>query len=131
MNLLGRYEQAQISLDGALKESPDLILARQEKGESLWQLGREDDAIAAWTDVVKHNPNIPLANDELAGALRSRGQFAAADAYEKQADAAAPDNPFFHWTLGLRLKNLRMTELAEKHFQRAAELDPHFQAQPN
>jgi polyferredoxin/Flp pilus assembly protein TadD len=131
LNLLGRYEQAQISLDGALKERPDLVLARQEKGESLWQTGREDDAIAAWTDVVKQSPNIPLANEELAGALRSRGQFAAADAYEKQAETSAPDNPFFHWTLGMRLKNLRMTELAEKHFQRAAELDPRFQPQPN
>ena len=131
LNLLGRYEQAQTSLDGALNERPDLILAQQEKGESLWQLGRKDEAIAAWTDVVQHNPNLPLANDELAGAMRSRGQLAAAIAYEKQADDSAPDNPFYHWTLGLRLKNLRMTELAEKHFQRAMSSIRSFRSRPN
>jgi Tfp pilus assembly protein PilF len=32
--------------------------------------------------------------------------------------------------LGLRLKNLGMNELAEKHFQRAIQLDPKFQSVP-
>jgi len=32
--------------------------------------------------------------------------------------------------LGVRLKNLGMNELAEKHFQRAIQLDPGFQAGP-
>jgi tetratricopeptide (TPR) repeat protein/NAD-dependent dihydropyrimidine dehydrogenase PreA subunit len=131
LNLLGSHEQALTSLDAALSERPDLILARQEKGESLWKMGREDDAIATWMNVVQENPNIPLANDELAGALQSRGQLDTASAYEKQADKSAPDNPFYHWTLGLRLKNLGMNELAEKHFQRAVELDSRFQSRPN
>jgi len=30
--------------------------------------------------------------------------------------------------LGLRLKNLAMNELAEKHFQRSIQLDPKFQS---
>jgi Tfp pilus assembly protein PilF len=30
--------------------------------------------------------------------------------------------------LGLRLKNLGMNDLAEKHFQRAIQLDPRFQS---
>ena len=38
LNRLGRYDQAQLNLDEALAERADLILARQEKGESLWQL---------------------------------------------------------------------------------------------
>ena len=37
LNRLGRYEEARASLDEALAERDDLILARQEKGESLWQ----------------------------------------------------------------------------------------------
>ena len=32
-----------------------MILARQEKGESLWQLGRRDEAIEVWTDAVQRN----------------------------------------------------------------------------
>ena len=124
LNRLGRYEQARASLDAALNERQDLILARQEKGESLWQMGRKDEAVAVWTDAVQRNPNIPLANNELAGAMRSQGQFEKAAAYEKQADGVTPDDSLFHWVLGLRLKNLGMTELAGKHFQRSLDLDP-------
>ena len=131
LNRLGRYEQAQTSLDAALNERQDLILARQEKGESLWQLGRKAEAVAVWTDAVQRNPKIPLANNELAGAMQSQGQFEKAIAYEKQADEVTPDDPLFHWMLGLRLKNLGMTDLAGKHFQRAIQLDPEYQSRPN
>ena len=132
LNRLGRYEQAEASLDAALKERPDLILARDEKGESFWQQGRKDEAIAMWTDVVGGNANLPLTNNELAGAMQSQGQFEKAAAYEKHADEVTPDDPLFHWMLGLRLKHLGMTELADKHFQRAVDLDPtRYRSQPN
>jgi hypothetical protein len=32
--------------------------------------------------------------------------------------------------IGRRLKNLGMNELAEKHFQRAIQLDPEYQGRP-
>jgi len=127
-NLLGRYEQALTSLEAALEQRPDLILARQEKGESLWHLGRIEEAISVWADAVQQSPHLPLANNELAGAERLMGRVAEASVYEKQADEATPDNPFFHWMLGLRLQRLGMTELAEKHFQRAKQLDPTFRS---
>src|SRR4029077_20385437 len=60
LNRLGRYDQAQASLDQALAERDDLILARQEKGESLWQLGRRGEAISVWTDAVQRNPRLAL-----------------------------------------------------------------------
>ncbi|HZD40270.1 MAG TPA: 4Fe-4S binding protein, partial [Terriglobales bacterium] len=66
LNRLGRYDEARISLDRALAERSDLILARQEKGESLWQLGRRDEAVAAWTGAVQRNAQLVLANNELA-----------------------------------------------------------------
>ena len=73
LNRLGRYEQALASLDQALAERPDLILAREEKGESLWQLGRRQEAVSAWSDAVRSNPSLPLANNLLAGAAASLG----------------------------------------------------------
>ena len=132
LNRLGRYEQARTSLDEALVEREDLILARQEKGESLWQLGRKEEAISVWTDAVQRNPRLALTNNELAGAKRYsiNRSFAVrleeAIAHEKQADQFTPDDPLYHWMIGLRLKNLGMTELAQKHFQRAIQLDPGF-----
>ncbi len=43
-NRLGRQEEALASLDQALAERSDLILAREERGESLWRLGRRQAA---------------------------------------------------------------------------------------
>ncbi len=128
LNRLRRYEQAEVSLSQALAERPDLILAREEKGESLWQMGRKDEAISVWLDALRANARLVLANNQLAGANASLGRFSEARAYKKQADQFTPDNPLYHWMIGLRLKNLAMNELAEKHFQRAIELDPNFQA---
>jgi polyferredoxin/tetratricopeptide (TPR) repeat protein len=130
LNRLGRYEQARISLDQALMEREDLILARQEKGESLWHLGHRDQAIAAWTDAVQRNPQLALASNQLAGAKQLLGRFQEATAHETQADQFTPDIPLYHWMIGLRLKNLGMNELAEKHFQRAMQLDPGYQPGP-
>jgi polyferredoxin/tetratricopeptide (TPR) repeat protein len=131
LNRLGRYEQARTSLDEALKERPDLLLARQERGESLWQLGNKEQAAAAWADAVQLNGRLSLAGNFLAGAERALGQTEDAIAHEKQADQFTPDIPAYHWMLGLRLQTVGMNELAQKHFQRAAQLDPRFQARPN
>ena len=127
LNRLGRYEQARTSLDEALAERPDLVLAREEKGESLWQLGRKEEAISVWSDAAQQNAGLVLANNQLAGALASLGRSDEAVAHEKQADQFTPNNPYYHWMIGLRLQSLGMNELAEKHFQRAIQLDPGFQ----
>jgi tetratricopeptide (TPR) repeat protein/NAD-dependent dihydropyrimidine dehydrogenase PreA subunit len=126
LNRLGRYEQALTNLDEALAERPDLITAREERGESLWQLGRKQEAFSVWKDVVERNSGLPLANNLLAGAAALLGQTEAAVAYEKQADQITPADPLFHWILGLRLQKVGMNELAEKHFERAIQLNPEF-----
>jgi tetratricopeptide (TPR) repeat protein/ferredoxin len=124
LNRLGRYQEARATLDAALAERDDLILARQEKGESLWHLGRREEAIAVWTDAVQRNPRLVLVNNELAGAERQSGRLDQARAYERQADQFTPDDhALFHWMLGRRLQDLGMTDLAAKHFQRATQLD--------
>ena len=128
LNRLGRYEQARTNLDEALAERADLILAREEKGESLWQLGRKEEAISVWSDAVLRNERLVLANNQLAGAAASLGRYEEAIALEKRADQFTPDDPFYHWMIALRLQSLGMNELAEKHFQRAIELDPGFEA---
>ena len=124
LNRVGRYEEARASLDEALAERDDLILARQEKGESLWQLGRRDEAVSVWADAVQRNARLALANNELAGAERLLGKLEEASAHEKQADQFTPNNPLYHWMLGRRLQDLGMTDLAERHFQQASQLDP-------
>jgi tetratricopeptide (TPR) repeat protein/NAD-dependent dihydropyrimidine dehydrogenase PreA subunit len=127
LNRLGRYRQALTSLDQALAERADLILAHEEKGESLWQLGRKEEAISVWRAAVQHNAGLVMSNNQLAGAAAALGRGEEAIAYENQADQFTPADPLFHWMLGLRMQNLGMNALAERHFQRAIQLDPAFQ----
>jgi tetratricopeptide (TPR) repeat protein/ferredoxin len=123
LNRLGRYDEALTALDEALAERDDLILARQEKGESLWLLGRRDEAVSVWTEAVQRNARLALVNNELAGAALASGRPEEADAYEKQADKFTPNDPLYHWVLGRRLQALGMTELAQKHFEQAKQVD--------
>jgi len=131
LNRLGHYEQALTSLGQALAERSDLVVAYEERGESFWQLGRKQEAISAWSDAIGRNPGLVLSHNLLAGAAASMGQSEAAVAYEKQADQSTPADPLFHWMLGLRLQNVGMEALAEKHFQRAIQLNPKFKAARN
>jgi tetratricopeptide (TPR) repeat protein len=124
LNRLGRFDEALVSLESALAERPDLLAAREERGETLWQLGRKDDAISEWSKALSVNTNLPLTNYFLAGAFGSIGK--PDDSYENRADRLTPKDPYFHWMLGLRLQNIGMNELAEKHFGRAVQLDPTF-----
>ena len=131
LNRLGRYGEALKSLEQALAERPDLVLAREEKGESLWQLGRKSEAVSAWIEALKQNPRLPLTHNFLAGASEAQGQADTSAAYQKVADQLSPADASFHWMLGLRLQNVGMNALAEKHFQKAIQLNPAFRTRRN
>ena len=126
LNRLGRYDEALVNLEQSLSERPDLILAAEEKGEALWKLDRKEEALAVWNEAAGRNPGIPLTNNFLAGAFASLGKMEDSRSYEKRADQYTPNDPYFHWMLGLRLKNVGMFELAEKHFQIAGKLNAAF-----
>lgn len=128
LNRSGHPEQALTSLEQALTESPDLILAREEKGESLWRLGRKQEAVVVWSEALQKNPNLPLTSNFLLGAAASLNQNESLAEREKQADQITPPDALFHWMLGLRLQNVGMFGLAEKHFQRAIQLNPEFKS---
>ncbi|MEP6850221.1 MAG: tetratricopeptide repeat protein [Acidobacteriota bacterium] len=131
LNRLGRYDEGLTSLEQALTAAPDLILAREEMGESLWQVSRKQDAVASWNEAVAGNPDLVLANYMLAGAAASGGDADAAVRYENEADSSTPDDALFQWMVGLRLENVGMNALADKHFQRAIELNPQFRGRRN
>ena len=133
LNRMGRHEEALASLESALTEAPNLITAREEKGEALWLLGRSDEALEVWKEAVDNNPNLPLAANFVAGAMAmaENTDTNVAAAYEERADRITPADPLFHWMLGLRLQNVKMFDLAEKHFSRAIELNPEFRRARN
>ena len=126
LNRSGKYAEALKSLDEALKERSDLVLALEEKGESLWQLGRRVEAVAVWNEAVAAKPDLPLANNFLAAAASIAGDKQTAATRESAADRVTPEDARYAWMLGLRLQNLGMAQLAQKHFTQAIRLDPKF-----
>lgn len=130
LNRLGRYNEALVSLDQALNDRPELVLAREERGESLWQLGRKQEAMNAWADAIEQNQNLPVATYFLAGAAATIGKTDLAASLEAQANRMIPQDPRFHWMVGLRLQNVGMMELADKQFARARQLDVKFRDRP-
>jgi polyferredoxin len=128
LNRLSRADEALESLDEALAERSDLVVAYEERGEALWRLERRKEAVMAWSEGLERNPNLVLANYFLAGAGDALERPETAAIYERRADRMTPPDAYFYWMLGLRLENIGMAELAEKQFERAIRLNPGFRA---
>jgi polyferredoxin/tetratricopeptide (TPR) repeat protein len=133
LNRLGRYEEAIADLDAALKERGDLATAREEKGLSYWQLGQKEQAVAIWKDATGGNASVndrgivlPLTYNYLAGAMEMLNKPDEAAQYQQLANRSTPNDPYFHWAVGLRLQDANMNDLAEKHFARAIQLNSSF-----
>lgn len=124
LNRLGRFDEALVSLDQAIAERPDLVLASEERGVALWHLGRRPEAVATWADCLRRNSSLAVSANFLAGAAALQGDTATAAEYERQAQQITPADGHFQWMLAMRLQNVGMHALAEKHFQRAIQLRP-------
>src|SRR5262249_20313544 len=90
--------------------------------------GRKQDAIVVWNSAARRNPALVLTNNMLSVAATEAGKQDTASAFAEQADAYTPIDPYFHWMLGLRLQDVGMKAMAEKHFERAITLDPSFRS---
>jgi len=126
LNRLGRNSDALTSLDKCIKEAPDLIAARVERGEALWQLGRRREAVKTWADAVDANESLVLANYMLAGVAETLNDLEEMEKYEARAAKYTPNDAHFHWMVGQRLSNVGMKPIAQRHFEKAAQLDPKF-----
>lgn len=129
LNRLGRSEEAIANLDQSMAVRADLNSAREEKGEALWQLGRRDEAVAVWSSAIERNSALPVVLNMLAGAALTFGKTETANDLVSEAAKYTPSDPRYHWMLGLRLKNLGMNDVADKHFEEALKLDPKFRLQ--
>jgi tetratricopeptide (TPR) repeat protein len=129
LNRLGRFEEALSDLSGAVAERKDLSAAREQKGEALWKLGRKSEAVAEWEAAVSENERLVLANLFLAAALADVADRSVD--FDAKAAANTPNDPLFHWMVGMRLENLGMIAKAEEHFARAEEMNPEFRRARN
>ena len=88
----GRPLDALQCLRRALRESPRPTEARFHLGESLWQLGRLDEALQAWRDAVAADPGFSAGWQALAEASLGMGdRDAAAKAAQRVLGLASGD----------------------------------------
>lgn len=126
LNRMGRHEEALREMDAVFLERPDLSVAREEKGVALWQLGRTVEAVSIWSELLETNPALPFTASFLSGAATVDGRSEDASRFESAAAPYIPNDAHFHWVLGLRLQEMGMRQLAEKHFGQAVRRNPAF-----
>ena len=140
---LGRLGEAMQEFAAAVELKPDYAEAYGSRAEILRRMApssSESERAALYQRALAdYNKTISLGlGPREAVAYKGRGfvnyylaHLDAAIALEKQADQSTPADPFFHWMIGLRLQNVGMNALAEKHFGQAVQLDPKFRSRRN
>ena len=92
---LNRDEEARRCFQEAVRLDPGYVAARTSLGYALEIQGRLDEAAAAYRDILRYEPNNPLALSHLINlAAVGRHQLSAAEVRDIQALAARPDLPF-------------------------------------
>ena len=105
----------------------DRIVTLFNKGIALMEQYRPADAVKAFDEVVRLAPGWTKGRLNLAIALlnaQSEESYARAEIELKRVVAAAPDNPYGHYALGMLLKHLDRFDEAKARFERVLEIDP-------
>jgi tetratricopeptide (TPR) repeat protein len=113
----GHVEAAILRFKQAFAADPRHWAARTALGELLLKIRRDDEAITVLRATVDKNPNYSLAWYDLAFALRSRNQYAAAvDAYDHYIKLK-PDDPDPYYGMGRSLQRLGRNADARHAFE--------------
>ncbi|MEE8444052.1 MAG: sulfotransferase, partial [Alphaproteobacteria bacterium] len=110
------------AFEEALRLDPDNVDARYWRADSLWTLGRVDEAIEDLRAVLQKAPNHPRAGSNLGAALQNKGDVPGAlDALEKTL-AIHPDSPEALFNYGAALRDADAFERAAQAVDRSLQL---------
>ena len=124
LNRSGKYEQALKEFDSALELRPDLTVALEGKGESLWKLDQKRKAVSTWNSTLGRDPRLVVTANFLAAEAEQRGDTKQATYYENIAARSTARDGLFLWMVGLRLNEAGFKNRANKVFDIAIRLDP-------
>jgi tetratricopeptide (TPR) repeat protein len=120
------YSRVLESCEEALKLNPGNWDTQNLVGIALRRMGRVDEAIARYKDILKANPDFPRVLYNLGIALAKNGDLASARAAYERAIALKPNFAEAHNNLGeirLRLGDLG---IAESEIREALKIQPRF-----
>jgi len=101
-----QYQAAVINLRKAAELAPDLTIAHNNLGNSLWMLGQYDQAAEAWQQALQSNPSNPLPAYNLGMWAESKGDMQSAiyyyRIYAQRSQEIPPQVQQKLWSLGIR-----------------------------
>ena len=136
-NFKSQLQQLADAYELLLRENPDFTAARVAYGQMLWKVDMRDAALAQLLKANELDQDIPLVKNLLGDYLAEQGRPIDALPYFLAAIKLAPNEPLYHYNLGLLLSAARddflktgdWTRATLDHsmleaFRRAAELAP-------
>jgi tetratricopeptide (TPR) repeat protein len=122
----GRHEESLIEFEEALRLDPGDSNNAQYIAECHQQLGRDDDAVAAFRRALAIDPAHVRATENYAALALDGGELAMASHLSDCACVMAPGNPF-NWATASRVAHQRGDEAqALAHARKATEVDPDY-----
>lgn len=112
-------------LQQALNRMPESPALHYELGRVQEMLGRPAEAVTSYSQAVELNPRLALAHAGLGRLYRSNAETLTRSAeHLKQAVALDPQNPQWHYELGLTLVQQQNWEAAQTALEQAAVMNP-------
>jgi protein O-GlcNAc transferase len=125
---LNDFPQTEVHLRAAMRLDPELLVAKNNFGNLLIDLGRVDEAIECFTQLTLQAPDYFLGHLNLANAYVKKERFDIAKEHAEKSLNLSPENVQALLTSACILTNdanAESDQLAVKHIEHAISLNPH------
>lgn len=122
----GRLPEALSALDATLREAPQHLQARVNRGVALMAMNRLDEGTAELRRAAKDHPGAALPRMRLAEALSSRKSHLEAAELYREAAVLEPRNASLSHRAGLERTRVGQLAAAETDFRQALTISPEF-----
>ncbi len=122
----GMYANAETLWQTTLRLNPDSWMAHDNLGDSFFQQGQLDSAIAQFQKAVEIKPDDEVAHDDLGNCFLQQGRLDEAITQYQKALAIKPDFALAHNCLGVVFLQQGRTDEAMAQFQKAVDIKPDF-----
>jgi Flp pilus assembly protein TadD len=117
------HGSADSHFEAALRLDPSMVSAHNNRGVLHLRLDNPRRAERHFQDALALDSRRIAVLSNLVSLYRSEAQERRAQEYEKRLESAQGSNPYYHFTVGLRLQGNGDHAEALEHFQQAARLD--------
>jgi tetratricopeptide (TPR) repeat protein len=123
----GNWQKAQELYQKALQVQPENPLAANNLAYLMLEHGGNVDVALSLAQVARSAlPDLPATAGTLAWAYYQKGAFALAIGLLEDAIKKAPQNPTYHYHLGLAYQKSNNREKAKSHLEHALQINPNY-----